>query len=123
MYNNSDSYFCEYEIKVISGYKMLLLLIITGKPIFKGLNIHHKYYIFGHNPWEYKDDALITLCEDCHRKRHESQNIPVYNENRDIIEYAKVCDRCHGSGYLPEYYHVQQGICFKCGGEGVVIKV
>ena len=44
---------------------------------YKGLNIHHKYYISGKKPWEYEDDALVTLCEDCHKKRHE-QSIPVY---------------------------------------------
>lgn len=30
------------------------------------LNIHHKKYINGKKPWEYEDDDLITLCEDCH---------------------------------------------------------
>lgn len=33
----------------------------------KTLHVHHKYYIFKKDPWEYPDDLLITLCEDCHR--------------------------------------------------------
>lgn len=32
------------------------------------LHVHHLYYIKGNNPWEYENDALITLCEDCHGK-------------------------------------------------------
>jgi len=31
------------------------------------LNVHHKRYRRGAKPWEYEDDQLITLCEDCHR--------------------------------------------------------
>jgi hypothetical protein len=30
------------------------------------------------------------------------------------------CNRCGGSGRLPQYNHVENGICFKCRGEGVV---
>lgn len=38
----------------------------------KTLNVHHKYYKSGHAPWEYPDDALVTLCEDCHKNVSES---------------------------------------------------
>lgn len=30
------------------------------------LHVHHKYYTKGRKPWEYCDDALVTLCESCH---------------------------------------------------------
>lgn len=30
------------------------------------LHIHHKSYEYNKKPWEYEDDNLITLCEDCH---------------------------------------------------------
>ena len=30
------------------------------------LNVHHKYYEQGKEPWEYPMDALVTLCEHCH---------------------------------------------------------
>lgn len=32
------------------------------------LQVHHKYYIDGKMPWEYPDDALVTVCELCHKK-------------------------------------------------------
>lgn len=35
------------------------------------LNVHHRYYISGRDPWVYCDFALQTLCETCHAKEHE----------------------------------------------------
>ena len=32
----------------------------------RNLHVHHKYYEFGKDPWEYPDDALMTLCRSCH---------------------------------------------------------
>lgn len=43
----------------------------------KGLNIHHKYYVKNKKPWDYEDDALVTLCEDCHKHIHLTSDIPV----------------------------------------------
>lgn len=34
------------------------------------LQVHHTYYEKDKNPWEYPNDALITLCEFCHEKIH-----------------------------------------------------
>jgi hypothetical protein len=30
------------------------------------LQVHHKEYINGNDPWNYPDISLITLCEHCH---------------------------------------------------------
>lgn len=35
------------------------------------LNVHHKTYIDEKKAWEYPDSMLITLCENCHIKRHQ----------------------------------------------------
>lgn len=40
--------------------------IITGR----GLHVHHLYYIGNNNPWDYPEDALVTLCAKCHEKIH-----------------------------------------------------
>lgn len=32
------------------------------------LQVHHKVYKDGCEPWEYEDDNFITLCKDCHSK-------------------------------------------------------
>ena len=103
---------------------ILIVLAIesTKEVIFNGLNVHHTYYIEGRKPWEYDNETLVTLCEDCHKKRHETSDVPLYDSNKRLISNLIICDRCSGSGYLPQYSHVEHGICFKCGGEGVVIK-
>ncbi len=35
------------------------------------LHVHHLYYTKGLKPWEYPDDALVTLCERCHNDKHK----------------------------------------------------
>lgn len=30
------------------------------------LQIHHRYYLRGKDPWDYPDDALLTVCKGCH---------------------------------------------------------
>ena len=44
-----------------------------GKKEGVTLNVHHIYYEKNRAPWEYKDEVLITWCEECHTKRHEMQ--------------------------------------------------
>lgn len=121
----SDKYYLCIENDGISlTYKnyVFYVSLIPSNFVYKGLNIHHKYYVNGLKPWEYDNDALVTLCEECHKKIHETP-VPKYKSRFDM---TKICDcirctRCSGSGYLPQYNHVQHGICFKCGGEGVIV--
>lgn len=108
-------------INVTYGNRLLSLRYSTWNFKMKGLNIHHTYYVKGHKPWEYNKDVLVTLCADCHKKRHESSSVPYYDNENNLIGNLNVCDRCGGSGYLPQYSHVEDGICFKCNGEGVIL--
>jgi len=32
----------------------------------KTLHVHHHYYTKGAEPWEYDEEVLVTLCDDCH---------------------------------------------------------
>jgi len=34
------------------------------------LHVHHKYYKPDTNPWDYPNEALITICEVCHNNQH-----------------------------------------------------
>lgn len=83
-------------------------------------HVHHKYYIRNQLAWEIEDSALVTLCKDCHSKRHKIEKIKVYeNQNGYLKEYSNPtfhCRKCDGSGYLPQYSHVQNGVCFNCNG-------
>ena len=113
-----------YRFDVINlayGNKLMLLRFSHYSLELRGLNIHHTYYVKGHKPWEYDNKALVTLCEKCHKKRHETSSIPYFDRERRLIGNLAICDRCGGSGYLPQYSHVEDGVCFKCGGEGVVL--
>lgn len=53
----------------------------------KSLQVHHKYYSRYPNgqkvePWNYPDDALITLCDKCHEKAHK-KTIKLYWRSYD----------------------------------------
>lgn len=37
------------------------------------LNVHHRYYVSGHEPWDYPTELLVTLCETCHQDEGEGQ--------------------------------------------------
>jgi len=49
----------------------------------ENLCVHHIYYYKEKvQPWDYPDDALITLCEDCHSILH-SKFIPDYGKEKN----------------------------------------
>ena len=55
--------------------------VFCGK--INNLQVHHKYYSKYPNgrmvtPWNYPDDALITLCKEYHNKVHNKYKIKVY---------------------------------------------
>lgn len=35
------------------------------------LHVHHRVYIKDKEPWDYPDEYLVTLCEDCHEIERE----------------------------------------------------
>lgn len=38
----------------------------------KTLNVHHAFYTgYGVDPWDYPNEILFTLCDDCHAKEEE----------------------------------------------------
>ncbi|MCP1996679.1 hypothetical protein [Flavobacterium sp. HSC-61S13] len=84
------------------------------------LEVHHKLYYQDCLPWEYLDEELTTLCKSCHTKTHEEEKIPVYRSrgSKEFLYNSYDCSRCGGSGILPEFKHVEKGICFSCNGRG-----
>jgi hypothetical protein len=44
---------------------------VKCKAAHKELHVHHTVYFKGHEPWEYNDELLETLCHECHEKEHE----------------------------------------------------
>ena len=82
----------------------------------QGLHIHHTYYQEGKMPWEYPNDALQTLCWNCHESLHENTKVPHLDVYGNEIGKLTPCSRCLGIGYFPQYKHVENGVCFKCRG-------
>lgn len=35
------------------------------------LNVHHRWYETGRDPWDYDDDVFQTLCEVCHKRTED----------------------------------------------------
>ena len=51
------------------------------------LNVHHKEYLKGREPWEYHEKQLAVLCENCHEYLHSRE---------DFLK--KVCSYLHVDG-------------------------
>jgi hypothetical protein len=107
-------------------YKRFKILVRDGftcgdcRETSYSLHVHHKYYLKDKLPWEIDDLALVSLCVKCHTKRHENESIYVYKEvgNKLVLanNHFSICPRCNGTGYLPQFKHVEDGICFLCFG-------
>lgn len=84
-------------------------------------HVHHTYYLQDKFPWDIDDRALETLCFSCHKNKHQQVTIPVYRKSGyDFIEVSREnpsCTRCGGTGYFPQYSHIENGVCFKCRGD------
>lgn len=39
------------------------------------LNVHHKEYFKGKEPWDYEVEQLVCLCEECHESIHQETDI------------------------------------------------
>ena len=83
------------------------------------LHVHHKYYILNKLPWEYENNALVTLCDLCHTEVHRTEKILVYKDDtKSETTDLTVCRNCNGSGYLSHYKYYMNGVCFSCSGTG-----
>jgi len=123
-YEQKGLYFIKYEnmpspeewtITLKEGYKIRDYCVSGDSkyPIY--LHVHHKYYIEDKLPWDYPDDALITMCAKCHFEFHQKNKVKVYSKiGKEII--LTPCSRCCGAGIFPEFKHIIGGLCFKCSG-------
>ncbi len=41
----------------------------------KNLQVHHKYYFFENDPWDYPLDCFLTLCEVCHKSETINKSV------------------------------------------------
>lgn len=59
------------------------------------LHIHHKYYLNNYNAWEYLNDALITLCKDCHKNLHNNLKDKERVFYITFFEAFKILNKCN----------------------------
>jgi hypothetical protein len=82
----------------------------------KTLAVHHKKYVKGKEPWDYKNEYLITLCVDCHEKLKDK--IP-YKQNPRyafVIDRDKIIDRNGDPGVVIDLTTLELLFsCFVCG--------
>jgi len=80
-------------------------------------HVHHTYYVRRKLPWDYPNESLMLVCHTCHNSIHEKQIITVYMDTSfNEVQSLTVCTRCNGKGYIYEYNHVENGVCFRCNG-------
>ena len=60
------------------------------------LNAHHLYYVKGNRPWEYDDDAIVTVCNPCHGILHKELNklsgiiaFEILSGKTSILDFSK----------------------------------
>lgn len=59
------------------------------------LNVHHIKYKPNADPWEYADNNLLTLCEECHRKAHNGEiTLKLPRNNKAGIVYFRYLFKC-----------------------------
>lgn len=67
-----------YEISVRGLFLTVTFHFYSGFHLaMPRLNVHHKVYYKNRNLWDYDDDCLVTLCEDCHHYVHSKVGIPI----------------------------------------------
>ena len=44
------------------------------------LQVHHLFYVKNKMPWDYPNDAMVTLCSVCHRKEHGIEIKPKFKK-------------------------------------------
>jgi len=51
----------------------------------KTLHVHHMCYHRGMYPWDYSDEILITLCEECHKREEELKKEPINDQAQHLL--------------------------------------
>lgn len=69
----------------------------------KELHVHHNYYTYGLELWEYDDECYDTLCYDCHYKITE-----ITKEIKEILKLSKSKRLAEIRNILVMQHHLSQ---------------
>lgn len=132
------------EWDLISAGKYSQISIESKRKILKQQEANSGNYIYMHSylfpkKWfsryaellDVKEDLLISVGELIDKPNFENeafqlkvkqQVIPIMKKPT-VKHVQSTCPRCNGTGRLPQYNHIQNGVCFKCGGTQVITKL
>ena len=100
----------KYNIQV-KGY--ILSISFDFKPGFHlampRLNVHHKIYYRNRNLWDYPDDCLVTLCENCHHYVHSLNDIGIPIVEKDANGKTVLIGKTQAKPYHPQLDHTDLG--------------
>ena len=69
------------------------------------LNVHHCFYKYGRNPWDYPNNALITVCEECHKEIGKEYN--PYKKATFLVD--SIVDKGVSIEYIAEFFDMLYG--------------
>lgn len=79
------------------------------------LSVHHKYYEFGLDPWEYDLESLVTVCDVCHEKADAMRKEIRYHAacvgDQDLLLGAIRGLRLRDAPFAPQNYEQFAGMC------------
>lgn len=52
------------------------------------LEVHHREYFDGFMAWEYSDEYLVTLCDQCHKRVHGLAEDPRSEREKPVFIYG-----------------------------------
>jgi len=72
----------------------------------KTLHVHHRLYNKSAEPWDYDNDVLVTLCEDCHQEEGEKMALSIERLAREFkrLFFSEEIDMVTEG--LKQYQHV-----------------
>lgn len=75
--------------------------------------------LFGENlPSQEEVEAGLIAIEDAEAARLAT--LKAETEERRLRQITNRCPRCMGAGKLPQFTYRAGGVCFKCGGSGMI---
>ncbi len=94
-YHNYDTDKSLYLIHVPQYHMTINFVFYQGYHlVMPRLNVHHKLYINKRKLWDYTDDSLVTLCNNCHYYLHSLNDfeVPICDEspNGALIPIGKL---------------------------------
>ena len=118
--------------------------IVNKRKILNYFEKNSANYIYIHsylfpNKWfdryaellDVKVDLLLSVGELIDKPNFDKEafHLNIKQQNKPIMKkptlkhVQSICPRCNGTGRLPQYNHIQNGVCFKCGGTQVITKL